>query len=236
MSAHLAPDRYFARFNYERLLVEQAHVAFDGLWQLGEHFFVVCPSLADCPAASDGKPLPVWFDDNVTVGSPIDLVSAPPAGAVRVGPRSLEERICSAGEPLVSDEVQTALTLLLPNEFPDFHLSHRRESKLDVVGVPRALDDDEREVLSKAHAALGRSYPLVVEIVPGLPNVTSRYGQAGGGLALVEGDESLHVERPWMCANEHADRPYARLQRAVERRDQMGRHGFLHRRRLSFAS
>ncbi len=53
---------------------------------------------------------------------------------------------------------------------------------------------------------------------------------------VVEDDKALHIEGPRMRGDEDADRPHPRLERIVERCDRMYRHGFLQRRRSSFAS
>src|ERR1043166_537576 len=90
---------HYARWSYEQLLLQQPHIAFDGMWRLERQHFVVCPEVATAKTAS-GEDLSPWFHEHCRVlGAPIRLVDAVPPGSKRVPESTLEDRVRLVSAP-----------------------------------------------------------------------------------------------------------------------------------------
>src|SRR5690242_910125 len=93
----MSPSKdHYSRWSYRQLIVQRPHVRFEGLWAIGDEYFVVCPDYRSA-CASDGTPLATWFDRKCrVVTAPVSLVDAPPQGADRVPEHTLDESIAMA--------------------------------------------------------------------------------------------------------------------------------------------
>jgi hypothetical protein len=173
-------DRWGARSSYEWMLMQQPQILFDGLWQVGDDFFIVCPTLGEDPSARDGTPLTAWFASNRVIGAPVQLVPRAPAGAVKVPVRTLEQLVTGCGESHTLTERHQAFALALPKDFPDFRLS--REDPRDLVLTSaRVLTNEETQLLARVFAAMDS--PLTLRTKVDFPLLASTRGE--GDIHLV---------------------------------------------------
>jgi hypothetical protein len=117
-------DARYARWAYERVLLQQPQITATGLWASGDWFYVVCPDLQPDTCALDGKRLEEWFrNEGKAIGSPVKLAAAAPDGAQLVPERTTAERINMVGAPHTVRELFSILSLSVPHNFPsfDFH-------------------------------------------------------------------------------------------------------------------
>ncbi|MDA8153507.1 MAG: hypothetical protein M0003_12525 [Acidithiobacillus sp.] len=145
-------DRY-ARWSYEQLLLQQPHVAYEGLWRIDWYHFIVCPNLETAKAA-DGSDLATWFNNNCCViGARIEMVISCPPGAERVPERTAEDRAALIGAPRNRRDILVDMGLILPKTFPPFTI---RFSDGNVVLVTKeCLDLSQKEEAHKAFLSVG---------------------------------------------------------------------------------
>ena len=165
MSEFSAP--YGERQSYERLLLEEPQANIDGLWMLNGEFFIHCPNLAENPRALDGTPLQ-RFEHYRTFGSAVSLVSAVPAGAIRVPSRTSAELVLGIGEERTWSRLANDLGLILPRDFPAFDLAFDPTVPGYVVTVVREVQLDQLEALQQAFATLQIGYPFRTTVDPTL--------------------------------------------------------------------
>ncbi len=146
-------DDHYARWSYEQLLLQQPHIAYDGLWRVGWRHFVVCPALATAQT-SDGEDLANWFNNNCCViTAPIEIVASCPQGAEQVPERTAEERAALVGVPRVRRNVLVDMGLVLPKQFPPFTI---RFAAATVVLVTRErLNTSQEEDAQTAFTSIG---------------------------------------------------------------------------------
>lgn len=158
-------DKYYARYAYEALLLQQPHIEFLGLWQAGTMYYILCPSLTQAPMTVDDKPLAEWFDRECRpVGSPVRLVSKIPDGATRICERTVEELSLLHGEPLTGREVSQEIAAALPKQFP-LAIVGAGNGKL-VVNVTQPLSEDETTELEIALSNLKIDLPYEIRVAP----------------------------------------------------------------------
>jgi hypothetical protein len=149
----------FARISYERLILGEPHIAFDGLWCLNDQFFIVCTDLARQPTVRSGQALDGFFEHAYKImGAPVELVAAPPPDAQRLAERTATELARPA--PITSLDFSDDLLLTLPVEFP------RVQLRDGMATVERSLDDAERSILQTAFAKLDTGLTLTTRVDP----------------------------------------------------------------------
>ncbi len=144
-------DRYYARWIYEKLVFMQPHIDFDGLWCLGDCYYIVCKSLDEkAPITTSGEPLQEWFENCRVMASPTFLVVSPPNGSEKITEmRTKEERIQFIGLPHNILDILNELLLYLPKNFPQFTITSK-PPKL-IYQIERDLSEDELNILAIAH-------------------------------------------------------------------------------------
>jgi hypothetical protein len=110
------------RQSYERLLLAQSQLEFDGLWFKDDRYYIVCPELTDDTESRDGMPLDTWFRMHEIIGPPTVIVRAHIADAERVCSRTAEDLALLRDSSRTFPEVVLAVNLALPREFPNFQL------------------------------------------------------------------------------------------------------------------
>jgi hypothetical protein len=151
-------DDHYARWSYEQLLLQQPHVGFDGLWRVGFHHYVVCPT-ADTALTPEGEGLRAWFHHKCrAVTSPIEIVTTRPEGAERVPERTASERAVLAGAPRNARDTLADLSLALPRDFPPFALDNPGAEIHIVTREP--LTSEQKAVAQASYRSLGH-FPLL---------------------------------------------------------------------------
>lgn len=144
-------DNFYARSSYESLILRQPQIEFDGLWEAGNRYFILCRSLDGASIALDGKPLIDWFNGECKIlGSPVSIVQSVPEGATRVPERTATELSLLHGEPLTALEVYREVASILPSEFPLVGITSPK-GRLKIE-VSRNLTSDE---INELEIALG---------------------------------------------------------------------------------
>lgn len=140
-------DKHYARYAYESLILQQSHIAFEGLWTDGIWYYVVCPLLNQYSVTGKGAPLSDWFDNSCRpVTSPVKLVNKAPEASTRVPERTAEELSQLHGEPLTISDLYREVISALPKKFPLISLT--TELNKMVVYVCRSLSEDEKNALN----------------------------------------------------------------------------------------
>lgn len=139
-------DQFYVRHDYERLILSQPQIQFEGLWVKDQKYFILCPMLDSSTKTKEGDALIDWFNNSCKViGSPTQLVSYIPDDAIPVPIRTAEEVALQRGEPLKIDDLFLELSNSLPLSFPLLQLKSVSlgSSKIEVQ-VSRELNEDER--------------------------------------------------------------------------------------------
>jgi hypothetical protein len=158
-------DPYYARWSYESFLLMQFHVSVQGLWKLGDWFYIVCPELDRELNAKDGQPLQKWFEySGRAASSPILLSARVPDGAVCVPERTVEERAMLVGEPLTVRDTYIELSLLLPKGFTAFELDTSPPNAF--IYVPIHLNELQTKALTEAFNHLNIPLSLNIKVEP----------------------------------------------------------------------
>lgn len=85
-------DQFYVRHDYERLILSQPQIQFQGLWEKDQKYFILCPMLDSSTKTKEGDALIDWFNNSCKViGSPTQLVSFIPDDAIPVPIRTAEE-------------------------------------------------------------------------------------------------------------------------------------------------
>lgn len=135
-------DKYYARSGYESLILQQPQIYFEGLWEVNDRYFIVCPSLTTSPITSSGKQLADWFDNECRViGSPVSLIQKTPPGATRVPERTAEELSLLHGEPLTISEVSREISNALSRQFPLLRMTSPK--MILIIEVSREISNEE---------------------------------------------------------------------------------------------
>jgi len=135
-------DKLYARSGYESLILKQPHIRFEGLWEVGGRYYIVCPSLDSEPKSSSGRPISDWFHNECRiVGSPVSLVNKIPEGAIKIPERTAVELSLLHGEPLTVFEVYREISNSLPRTFPLLGVSSPGGNL--IIEVSRRLSDEE---------------------------------------------------------------------------------------------
>jgi hypothetical protein len=187
-------DRFYARYAYEALLLQQPHIQFDGLWQVvGPSYYILCPSLKNAPITVDGKPLAEWFNHECRpVGSPVRLAETIPEGSIRVPERTVEELSLLHGEPLTGVEVSREISATLPTHFPLSSVT-AGNGKM-VIKVTRPISDEERSDLEITISNLKIEIPYEIMVAPATEEAVIRLEPRLQAL-LEQGDLSLQAAR-----------------------------------------
>jgi hypothetical protein len=161
---------YGAIETYERMLLEQAHLRFAGLWFRQGHFFAVCPELDSETRAADGEPLTMWFAKYHIMCAPISLMPQAPEGSVRVALRSRRERLVGIGRSQTRRDIFFDLHVALPKDFPDFEVLEKDGGGLPIqLRFERPLEPDEWALVEKTYTDLRLIRPMVIEVGPFTP-------------------------------------------------------------------
>lgn len=186
-------DKFYARYAYEAMLLQQPHIGFEGLWKVGPMYCILCPALAQAPVTVDGKPLVEWFDNECRpAGSPVRLVGNVPEGSMRISERTVEELSLLHGEPLTGPEVGLEIAAALPKQFP-LEVVVARNAKL-IFNVSRPLLEDEQIELEIAMSNLKIDLPHEVLVRPGAAEEQEKKTSEIKKL-LGEGDLALQAGR-----------------------------------------
>lgn len=164
----------YAKCSYERIILSQSHIRFNGLWKLDYKFYIHCQSL-DQACTDSGIPLGEWFHTNIRIiGCPISLVSTLPEGAQRIPARTPEQLSVLQGYPLNADEFHGALRSYLGKSFP--HYITREEPGYIELVFSSQLTDDESLLAELALAQLGVENSVKISIDESLPKPPINHG------------------------------------------------------------
>jgi hypothetical protein len=143
----MLPKRYegFAQFEYDFIRIRQPQLEVDGLFQIDDHFFVLCKNLNDDSVAMDGSSVKKWVSENRIVTLSISLVNQIPLGAQPVPERSHLDYVNFVGKPRTIQTLQTDLEVLLPKSFPNFLIKAERGELLIVT--ENVLSDEEKTII-----------------------------------------------------------------------------------------
>jgi hypothetical protein len=158
----------WVRWTYERLCVLQPHVETAGICRSVGNYYIVCPKLVDGLRASDGTALADWFHSSCRpAGVPIQLVSAPPGGAEKIIPRTLEEAVQLVGDPLTRGELLRELSLRLPRTFPLSGISDGSSPMTVQIRVTRDLTTAEEGGLDAVIRSLQQPWRHEIKVQSG---------------------------------------------------------------------
>ena len=124
----------YAQTSYERLILEQPDIYFQGLWCKDDVYYIACKDLVRS-VVSDGTSLAKWFDNSCRIiAYRVDLVESPPEGAVRIPSRSSVQLSQLNGAPLNASEFYREIRRQLPRKTPSFKIQDS-PTKLTIVSV-----------------------------------------------------------------------------------------------------
>lgn len=108
----------YAQVSYERLILTQPDIKFQGLWHKDDIYYIACRD-CDTSLAHDGSRLSDWFHEHCRVlGYRVELVDSPPEGSTRVRPRNTTQLSQLNGAPLNISEFYLEIRRQLPKEIP----------------------------------------------------------------------------------------------------------------------
>lgn len=136
-----------ARWSYNQLRFNQPQIVEDGLFELADSYYILCPQVAVATLARDNTPLFEWFEHNRQMGCPIKIVQALPTGATRVRDVTLIENSSCSWAPRTRRDVYSDLALELPLDFPHFAVQDGL-GHINIL-VERPLNADEANRLSE---------------------------------------------------------------------------------------
>lgn len=141
------------RQSYERLLLAQPQLEFDGLWFKDQIYYIVCPELTPDTKSKEGMPLEIWFRMHQLMGPLTKIVSEAPAGAERIRSRTAEDLALLRDSSRTFPEIVLAINLALPREFPNFWLEDMGAGCS--ATFERALSDEEMSIFAAACRTAG---------------------------------------------------------------------------------
>ena len=153
--------RGYALHSYETLILKKNKVSFGGLWELDNFYYISIKSGFDI-GESDFSDLNFWFHESCRViGTPVEIVRAPPPGAVLIPPRTAAELARLHGFPFNAREMNAELRNVLSRDFPSFGIYSDHGGVR--VEVDQELTEDFRCELDIALANLG--FDVEAEVV-----------------------------------------------------------------------
>lgn len=153
---------YCANWSYNRFRFFQPQIPEEGLYKLGEYYYIHCPNLTHLSVARDGTSLTKWFADNKYMITPVFLVSSLPAGAIRMREITRAETFSCVGMSHTVRDIYTDLAVELPEEFPLFAIKDGVGSV--TVLVERNLTADEHVRLNETLQRLKLAAPYVIAV------------------------------------------------------------------------
>jgi hypothetical protein len=191
---------------YERLYVGQPQVRLEGLWAVGEHYYLVCPEADRETKAVDGSPLMQWvFEPLSMMLPPIELVTEAPAGSRRVEPRGIEATVELRGITRVVRDIFIDLALALGPEFPSFSLVDT--NGLLEIHVDTELQANELGALRIAAETLDEAMAITV-VYPSKPADGQSFYRAKSGDVTLLPSRALSLDTPrkvrWMVEEDEA--------------------------------
>jgi hypothetical protein len=143
----------YAQTSYERLILTQLDIEFQGLWYKDDVYFIACDTVESATTES-GMPIRDWFDTHCRViAYQVDLVAKPPQGSTRVPSRTPQQLSQLNGAPLNSGEFYQEIKRQLPKDFPAFGIDDS-PAALDFTSES-PLSEDECLLIEIAVANMG---------------------------------------------------------------------------------
>jgi len=152
----------YARWSYDQLRLKQPNVITEGLYEIGQQYFIVCPDLSEELLANDKNSLNHWFKRNKACTCQIKLIKEKPKNAIKVPDRSLEELIILASYPRTERDIYTDLTLELPKTFPYFNI--KMEDNVLNIFIKRELSYEEEEIFKNAFDYLQIPIEYIIKV------------------------------------------------------------------------
>jgi hypothetical protein len=171
-----------ARQVYDQFLVLRPQVAVEGLFRVGNLFYIVAPAADDVNSA-DG--LRYWFEQKLApLAYPIELVGERPENSEEVPVRTRAEVLASYGIVRTRGGLARDLAVALPPSIP--YVDAREEDRTAVVRVARPLEAAEAKILERVFEQLGTPMPLRIDAQPpATPISAQRLQTRSGDLALL---------------------------------------------------
>ena len=147
----IAPHLHYVRYSYERLILQQHHIEFNGLWYAGDKnpCYIVCEHLESAPKTTCGKDLIEWFDRECRVmTSWVEIVSLADPSWIRIPERNSEELASLNGVPIRALEFPTYLDMFLPKDFPDLYLV-KDTGRHTTIASEIELTDEQKNIVKK---------------------------------------------------------------------------------------
>lgn len=174
---------YWAIWSYNRLRLLQPHIPEEGLFKLGERYFIHCPGLNAAMKSREGELIDKWFKDNKHMITPIELAPEKPTGATRIRKLTNVELAACTGTSHTIRDIYSDLSVELPSSFPNFAINDGTGS-ITVI-VSKNLSEDEATRLREVMGRLKLAVTWTVKVDPNLGSDDGFERSAQGDLDIL---------------------------------------------------
>lgn len=140
---------HYDRFSYERLLLQQPHIDFDGLWYdpHSKRAFILCQTLNQGVKTESGKDINSWFKQECKAASSgVQLVDKIDEEFIRIPDRTSAEIASLHSFPIRAVEFPYYVDMFLPKDFPKVFVREDKPPLTKCTSV-RELTEDEKTIV-----------------------------------------------------------------------------------------